>query len=100
VAGQELGKGWSRQEIFFFPPDLGLVDLGEDDVTSTLTSLLSSLSSQRRHHHKADCRVCPYRHRLFHSSPSTEAAAASLLMAIVTSVVAVAPASSSSESFR
>jgi hypothetical protein len=27
--------GWSRQEIFFFPPDLGLVDLGEDDVTST-----------------------------------------------------------------
>ncbi len=35
VAGQGLGKGWSRQEIFFFPPDLGLVDLGEDDVTST-----------------------------------------------------------------
>ena len=37
MAGRELGKGyfsWSRQVIFFFQPDLGLVDLGEDDVTS------------------------------------------------------------------
>ncbi len=35
MAGRGL-FGWSRQEIFFFPPDLCLVDLGEDDVTSTL----------------------------------------------------------------
>jgi hypothetical protein len=47
VAGQELGKGWLRQEIFFFPPDLGLVDLGKDDVTSTHSRSETLIGSSR-----------------------------------------------------
>ena len=87
------------------PPSLLLPPLSSLSSPLSLMLSLSSLSSsslpQRCRHHKADCYVCrchTYHHRRLPSSPSTGAVAASLSTAIMTSVIAVASAPSSSKS--